>query len=166
MMFNVHVLFIQTGGSIDKDYPKVTKGYAFEITTPAVERIAIRARAGFSYDIIELLKKDSMDITDSDRQLIYTTCQETKFDKIIITHGTDTMIQTAKLLESIPGKTIVLTGSMAPEKFRETDADFNVGSAIGALSALPNGTYIAMHGRVVSANKVTRELSSGQFTFR
>jgi len=162
----VNILFIQTGGSIDKDYPKVTKGYAFEITKPAVARIANRAYAGFSYDIIELLKKDSQDITDSDRRLIYKTCEDAQQSKIIITHGTDTMIETAKVLSAITNKTIVLTGSIVPEKFRGSDADFNVGSAVGALSVLPNGTYIAMHGRVVPYSKAVRELSSGQFTFR
>lgn len=162
----VHVLFIQTGGSIDKDYPKVTKAYAFEITRPAVERITSRVRAGFTYDIIELLKKDSQDITDSDRQLIYKTCLETKFDKIIITHGTDTMIETAKVLSAIRDKTIVLTGAMVPERFRDTDADFNVGAAVGAVSVLSSGTYIAMHGRVVPYSKAVRESSTGQFTFR
>ena len=162
----VHILFIQTGGSIDKDYPKVTRAYAFEIAKPAVMRIADRIRAGFTYDIVELLKKDSQDITDSDRQLIYKTCLDSKFDKIIITHGTDTMIETAKVLSGISDKTIILTGAMVPEKFKNTDADFNVGSAVGAISVLPSGTYIAMHGRVVPYSKAVRELSTGQFTFR
>jgi L-asparaginase len=76
------------------------------------------------------------------------------------------MIETAKVLSAIQGKTIVLTGAMVPERFRDTDADFNVGSAVGAISVLPNGTYIAMHGRVVPYSKAVRELSTGQFTFR
>jgi len=162
----MNILFIQTGGSIDKDYPKVTKGYAFEITKPAVARIITNARPGFSYEIIELLKKDSQDITDSDRKLIYETCKKARQKKIVITHGTDTMIETAKVLSSIKDKAIVLTGSIVPEKFKGTDADFNVGSAVGALSALPNGIYIAMHGRVVAYSKAVRELKTGQFTFR
>jgi L-asparaginase len=162
----VNILFIQTGGSIDKNYPKVTKSYAFEITKPAVATILSNARAGFSYKIIELLKKDSQDMTDSDRKLIYETCKKAKQNKIVITHGTDTMVETAKLLSKLTNKTIVLTGSIVPEKFKDSDADFNVGSAVGALSALPHGTYIAMHGRVVPYSKAVRELKTGQFTFR
>lgn len=164
----VHVLFIQTGGSIDKDYPagKDNHGYSFLITDPAYERILKRIKPSFDFETKTILQKDSLDITDSDRQLIYKTCADSKFDKIIITHGTDTMIETAEVLSGIRDKTIILTGSMVPEKFRDTDADFNVGSAVGAISVLPSGTYIAMHGRVVPYSKVVRESSTGQFTFR
>jgi L-asparaginase len=162
----VNILFIQAGGSIDKDYPKLTKGYAFEITKPAVARIISNSRPGFSYEIIELLKKDSQDMTASDRKLIYETCKAAKQKKIVITHGTDTMLETAKALSGITNKTIVLTGSLVPEKFKGSDADFNVGSAVGALAAVPHGIYIAMHGRVITYSDAVRELKTGQFSFR
>lgn len=162
----MNILFIQTGGSIDKDYPKKIKGYAFEITEPAVKRILRRARAGFKYEIIALLQKDSQEITSEDRQLIYNTCKQAKQEKIVITHGTDTIIETATTLGDITNKTIVLTGSMIPEKFKDSDADFNVGSAVGAFSSLRPGVYLAIHGRILPYDTTTRELDTGQFTNR
>jgi len=145
------ITFIQTGGTIDKDYPAGNNnhGYSFEITTPAVKRVLEKIKIlDFEYEIIECLKKDSLDITDADREKIKKTCMETPNDKIIITHGTDTMDQTAKCLSSITGKTIVLTGAMRPEKFADSDTDFNIGLAIGAICSLSDGVYIAMYGRV------------------
>src|SRR5665213_4280306 len=102
------------------------------------------------------MKKDSQDITDSDRKLIYKTCEDAKQSKIIITHGTDTMIETAKLLSAITDKTIVLTGSIVPEKFRGSDADFNVGSAVGALSVLPTVSYTHLRAHETGRNLVCR----------
>ncbi len=145
------ITFIQTGGTIDKDYPAGDNnhGYSFEITTPAVKRILEKIKPlDFDYEVIECLKKDSLDITDDDRKKIKETCLEIENDKIIITHGTDTMNQTAKFLGDITGKTIILTGAMRPEKFTDSDADFNVGVAIGALYGLDNGVYVAMNGQI------------------
>lgn len=147
----MHITFIQTGGTIDKDYPvgDNNHGYSFEITAPAVDRVLKKINPDdFYYEIIECLKKDSLDITDADRQKIKDTCIETKNDKIIITHGTDTMVQTARFLSDIADKTIILTGAMRPEKFIDSDADFNIGVAVGALNCLPNGVYVAMHGKL------------------
>jgi L-asparaginase len=159
----MNLLFIQTGGTIDKDYPRATKGWAFEISDPAVERILERIKPSFKYKIVSLLKKDSQEITDEDRELILKTCLQEEADRIVITHGTDTMIETAHKLAIIKDKTIVLTGSMKPERFKDNDADFNVGTAIGAVESLPNGVYVAMHGRVLPYDKTLRELSTGQF---
>ncbi len=144
------VLFIQTGGTIDKNYPAGVNnhGYNFEITEPAFDRILKRIKPKFEYEAKLLLKKDSLDLEDKDRALILETCQNSSFDKIIITHGTDTMSQTAQTLAAIKDKTIVITGAMLPEKFKDSDADFNLGTAIGALSSLPPGIYIALHGQV------------------
>jgi L-asparaginase len=157
------IVFIQTGGTIDKDYPKAEKGYAFEITEPAVKRILQKTNPNFEYEIIPLLKKDSLDITDEDRNKIHQTCQKTNNNKIIITHGTDTIIQTAKKLTDIKNKTIILTGATKPEKFTDSDAQFNVGTAIGAINVLGNGVYIAMNGRIYPWNKVKRDSKTGQF---
>jgi len=145
------ITFIQTGGTIDKDYPAGNNnhGYSFEITTPAVKRVLEKIKIlDFEYEVIECLKKDSLDITDDDRQKIKETCLNNQNDKIIITHGTDTMDQTAKFLSDITDKTIILTGAMRPEKFTDSDADFNIGVAIGALCSLDNGIYVAMNGQV------------------
>jgi L-asparaginase len=157
------ILFLQTGGTIDKDYPRTTKGYAFEITTPAVERILPRINPTFEYEIKTVLRKDSQEITDADRQKIVDACDSSSIDKIVITHGTDTMIETAAALVKVPNKTIVITGSMRPEKFSDSDAPFNVGAAIGALNVLSPGIYITMNGRVYTWDKITRDYDTGQF---
>ncbi len=160
------ITFIQTGGTIDKDYPRTTKGYAFEISEPAVKRILKKLNPAFDFEIISALKKDSLEITNQDRQKIYDICEELENDKIIITHGTDTMIETAEKLSRIKGKTIIITGAMRPERFSDSDAPINVGAAIGAVNALDKGVYIAMHGLVLRWNRVTRNMTTGQFILK
>src|SRR6185503_20758207 len=118
------ILFLQTGGTIDKDYPKTFRGYNFEISEPAVKRILAKVHPNFSSTIVSVLKKDSMDFIDKDRQKIYDVCAKAKEENIIITHGTDTMVQTAEKLHTITDKRIVLTGSLRPEKFSDSDAMF------------------------------------------
>jgi len=156
--------FIQTGGTIDKDYPRTTKGYAFEIAAPAVERILEKLNPAFEYEVISALKKDSLDITEQDRSEILEICKETNSQKIIITHGTDTMLDTARVLSQIKDKTIIITGAMRPERFSNSDAPVTVGMAIGAVSVLGDGIYIAMHGRILSWDKCKRDMSTGQYT--
>lgn len=158
------ILFIQTGGTIDKDYPRQTKGYAFEITEPAVKQILNKINPAFEFEVITLLQKDSLDLTVKDKKKIFEECEKTETDKIIITHGTDTMIETAKFLSEIKNKTIVLTGAFKPEKFTNSDADFNVGTAIGAINVLEYGVYIAMNGRIFKYNLVVRDKETGKFT--
>lgn len=157
------ILFIQAGGTIDKDYPKLTNGYGFEITTPASQRILKRIKPSFQYTITEVLKKDSLDITESERDLIVEACKEADYERIIVTHGTDTMLKTAAKLAIIEKKTIVLTGAAKPEHFKNSDADFNLGTAIGAVQSLPAGVYIAMHGRVLPYDRSIRESVTGKF---
>lgn len=157
------ILFIQTGGTIDKDYPKQIQGYAFEISEPAVKRILEKVNPEFEYEIISLIRKDSTDLTVKDKKKIFEECEKNESDKIIITHGTDTMIETAKFLSEINNKTIILTGSFKPEKFTNSDADFNVGVAVGAVNVLNYGVYIAMNGRIYMYNQVIREEKTGKF---
>ena len=157
------ILFIQTGGTIDKDYPRTTAGYAFEITTPAVQRILESIQPSFEYEILPLLQKDSLDITDDDRNAIYNACLKSDLKKIIITHGTDTLIETAQKLASIKGKTIVLTAAKLPERFKNSDASFNIGMAIGVLNIIDEGIFIAMSGRVFSHNNIKRDMVTGKF---
>ncbi len=157
------ILFIQTGGTIDKDYPKTTAGYAFEITTPAVQRILENTNPSFEYEILPLLQKDSLDITDDDRNKIYESCLNSNYNKIIITHGTDTMIETALKLSAIKEKTIIITGARLPERFKNSDASFNIGVAIGYINSLEKGVYISMNGRVFPYNKVKRDITTGKF---
>lgn len=157
------IVFVQTGGTIDKDYPKARKGYAFEIGEAAVKRILQRVNPNFDFEIICLLRKDSLDITEEDRIKIYETCRKADSDKIVVTHGTDTIIATARKLAKIKNKAIVLTGAVRPEKFLDSDAPFNVGTAIGAINFLRDGVYIAMNGRVYPWSKVRRDTETGQF---
>jgi L-asparaginase len=157
------IVFIQTGGTIDKDYPRSQKGYAFEIGEPAVERILEKVHPSFDFEVVSLLKKDSLDMTEKDRERILEACQKADADKIVVTHGTDTMIETARKLSRVKNKAIVLTGAMKPEKFVDSDASFNVGVALGALSVLSNGVYVAMNGLVLPWNKVKRDERSGRF---
>lgn len=157
------IVFIQTGGTIDKDYPKIEKGYAFEIAEPAVGRILQRANPNFDFEIVSILRKDSQDITEEDRKKIGETCRKVKSKKIVITHGTDTIVETAKELRKVKNKVIVLTGAMKPEKFLDSDACFNIGTAVGAINVLNNGIYIAMNGRIYPWNNVKRNPETGQF---
>ena len=150
------ILFLQTGGTIDKDYPQASKGWAFEIHEPAVSRILIKLNPSFSYSVKSVLKKDSLEINSNDRNLLLETCQNAKENKIIITHGTDTMEETAVYLNSIKNKTIIITGSMRPEKFKDSDADLNLGMAISGVQTLSPGIYIAMHGLIIPHDKIDR----------
>jgi len=160
------ILFIQTGGTIDKDYPQLTKGYAFEITTPAVQRIMENINPNFEFQMLPLLQKDSMKITVDDRNRIYEVCLNTEINKIVITHGTDTMIETAQVLVGIKNKAIVITGAMRPQRFSNTDAEFNIGVAIGAVTMISEGVFITMNGCVFPYNNVKRDLTTGQFVFK
>ena len=157
------IIFIQTGGTIDKEYPRTTKGYAFEIGEPAVRRILEKVNPTFKFEVTSLLQKDSLEITDEDRQKIFQACREVEGDRIIITHGTDTMIETAMRLSEITDKTIVITGAMRPEKFSDSDAMFNIGVAVAAVQTLSSGVYVAMNGRVCEWDKVKRDMTTGQF---
>lgn len=156
------ILFIQTGGTIDKDYENGRKAYLFEITDPAVLRIMKRANPNFKYEVVELAKKDSLDLTDADRKKIYNYCLKSKEERIVITHGTDTMDKTAKVLAKIPNKTIVFTGASRPERFTDSDADFNLGCAVASVQTLPHGVYVAMSGRVYTYDSFKKAVD-GQF---
>ncbi len=159
------ITFVQTGGSIDKDYPRATKGYAFEIGEAAVKRILKRLNPNFDYEVVPLLQKDSLDMTDGDREKIHLTC-ENAGNRVIVTHGTDTMLKTAEKLSDIDGKVIILTGATKPELFKNSDAEFNIGTAIGAINVLEDGVYIAMNGRVYAWDEVKRDERTGKFVER
>ena len=158
----MQIAFIQTGGTIDKDYPKVTKGWAFEIAEPAFNRILEKLNPSFTYQPYEVFKKDSQEITSEDRAKLKTLCESIPEDKIIITHGTDTMAETARSLNGI-NKTIIITGAMKPERFSNSDAPINLGAAIAACQTLSKGSYLVMHGMVIPHNQIERDLQTGKY---
>jgi len=121
------------------------------------------AHATFEFEVESILRKDSLDLTDEDRGLIQRKIEGEACERIVVTHGTDTMIQTAKALQGVAGKTIVLTGSMQPARFKSTDAAFNVGVAIGAVQVLPPGVYIAMNGQIFDPAKARKNVADSRF---
>ena len=158
------ITLIQTGGTIDKDYPKSIKGWAFEIGDPAFLRIIEKLPKSIDWEIIPLLKKDSTEITDDDRNEIFETCQASSNTQIIITHGTDTLLETASSLAPIENKTIVLTGAMQPERFSNSDADLNFGMALAGVQTLSPGVYIAIQGIIAPFERLSRNLETGFYS--
>ena len=145
---------ITTGGTIDKVYFDAQSEYA--VGSPQVLEILREAHVTFDHTLESVLRKDSLELTDADRQLIRRHVEAAPANRVLITHGTDTLVQTALALEDIPHKTVVLTGSMQPARFRNTDAVFNVGVAIGAVQCLSPGVYLAMNGRVFDPRRVRK----------
>jgi L-asparaginase len=153
--------FLTTGGTIDKVYFDAKSEY--EVGPPQIVEILREAHATLDFEVESILRKDSLDMTNEDRQLIRQKIEADPCTRIVITHGTDTMIQTAKALLGLAGKTIVLTGSMQPARFKSTDATFNVGVAIGAAQVLPSGVYVAMNGQVFDPLKARKNIAEGRF---
>ena len=135
-----------TGGSIDKTYS--TQVSTFIVGAPQVDRILNESNVTFEYEVESLCRKDSLEMTDEDRQMVVEKVSVAAERLILITHGTDTMIATAQALYGIPEKVIVLTGAMQPAAFKQSDAVFNVGCAVAALQTLPEGVYLVMNGKI------------------
>ena len=152
---------ITTGGTIDKVYFDATSEY--EIGEPTVPHVFREAAVGVEWELQPLLRKDSLEMTAEDRAMIREACEAARETAILITHGTDTMSDTAESLLGIKGKTIVLTGALAPARFRVTDAIFNLGLALGAVQSKPPGVYLAMNGTVFEAGKVHKNKEAGRF---
>ena len=151
-----------TGGTLDKVYFDALSEY--QIGDPVVCDILKEARASFPFEVQSILKKDSLEISAEDRLQIVEHVKAEDCTHILITHGTDTMVDTAQCLqEEVPGKTIVLTGAMQPARFRNTDAIFNIGYAIAAAQHLPHGVYLAMNGQLFAPQSVQKNLEAGKF---
>ncbi len=135
-----------TGGTIDKIYFDALSEY--HIGPTPLPDILAENNVYVPHRVTQLMRKDSLELTDDDRQTIYDAVAASDADKILVTHGTDTMVQTGKVLADITDKTIVLTGAMQPATLRNSDAEFNVGFALAATQTLPHGVYIAMNGEV------------------
>jgi L-asparaginase len=148
------IKFYAVGGTIDKVYFDALSKY--EVGDSNINDILKNARVNFEYEVSSLLKKDSLDMTDEDRHFILKAVQSAPDDRVVITHGTDTMVETGKVLSCIKDKTIVLTGAMEPAKFKTSDAVFNLGSAVAAVQALPCGVYIVISGRIFTPDNVRK----------
>lgn len=150
-----------TGGTIDKIYFDAKSEY--EVGEPQIGDILRETGVGFPFEITSLMRKDSLDMTDADRGTIRTAVEGCAEHHILITHGTDTMTDTAAALQHIAGKTIVLTGALNPARFRGSDAIFNIGGAVVAAQSMPPGIYIVMNGRVFDALKVRKNRDKNRF---
>jgi L-asparaginase len=154
------ITIFTTGGTIDKVYFDAKGGY--EVGVPMVPQLLQEGRvAGIT--VVELLRKDSLQMTDADRELIRAAVANCAAERIILTHGTDTMVETASALRPMAHKVIVLTGAMQPARFKDSDAPFNLGLAVGAVQTLPPGIYIAANGRIYPADKVRKNRELGRF---
>lgn len=155
------IKIITTGGTIDKIYFDAKNEY--QVGDPQIGEVLKEANVGISYEIASLMRKDSLELTDEDRRLIYQAVKSAHQRHIVVTHGTDTMIDTAKVLKKVADKVVVLTGAMQPAKFRFTDAVFNIASAIAAVQLLPEGVYIAMNGRIFDPERVRKNITLNRF---
>ena len=158
-MSKLHIF--TTGGTIDKVYFDALS--EFQVGTTALDAILKEANVAVDYDITSLMKKDSLELTELDRTAIHAAVSASPATAILITHGTDTMAETARRLSDIEGKTIVLTGAMQPARLRSTDAIFNVGFAVAAARLQAAGVYIAMNGNLFPAATVRKDRAAGRF---
>lgn len=155
------IKFFTAGGTIDKVYFDALSNY--KVGDSQIDKMLKDAHVNFTYEVMSLLKKDSLEMTDEDRLLIRDAVQKESNDKIVITHGTDTMVKTALQLQNIPDKVIVLTGAMEPSIFKTSDALFNLGSAVAAVQTLSYGVYIAISGRIFTPDNVHKNRDLQQF---
>jgi L-asparaginase len=143
-----------TGGTIDKIY--YDRLSEFQVGDPQVADVLRPIHPGFDFAVTTLLRKDSLEMTAEDRELVRRAVENEPSERILVTHGTDTMAETGRALAGIPGKTIVLTGALAPARFKESDAVFNLGFAFACVQLLPPGVYLAMNGRVFDPWRVRK----------
>ena len=155
------IAIFTTGGTIDKVYFDA-KGH-YHVGSPMVRELLVHARLQEIPEVVELLRKDSLEMTDADRQLIRTAVAECDAPRVLVTHGTDTMVATARALAGIVGKTIVLTGALQPGRFADSDAAFNLGLAFGAVQLCSPGVYVVANGTVFPADKVRKNLELNRF---
>jgi L-asparaginase len=156
------VRLLVTGGTFDKEYNELD-GSLFFRKTHLSEMLALgRCRVPLSVETLMMI--DSLNMTVTDRRRILTACRKAREKRLVITHGTDTMVDTARVLgRALLAKTVVLTGAMIPYKFGSSDGMFNLGSAIAYAQSLPPGVYVAMNGRAFDWNKVRKNRAKGEF---
>ncbi len=155
------LLIVTTGGTIDKIYFDDMSDY--QIGDPQIGQILQQLQVGFEFEVNAMMRKDSLHFTQQDRDAIYTAVADSDARHVLITHGTDTMVQTALQLADIPNKTMVLTGALNPARFRDSDAVFNIGCAVGAVQTLPPGAWIAMSGCIWDPHEVRKNRDKNRF---
>ncbi len=156
------IQILVTGGTFDKEYNELDGSLYFKETH--LQEMLEKGRSRLDLQIETLFMKDSLEFTENERAKIQQACAKASSDRILITHGTDTMTQTAEFLANqISDKTIVLTGAMIPYKFGSSDGMFNLGSALAFVQILPPGVYISMNGKIFEAGNVRKNLSKGEF---
>jgi L-asparaginase len=156
------ILVLTTGGTIDKNYFDSLSEY--QIVDSGIPALLAEARVALPIRVVELMRKDSLELTDADRALVAQAAREAPETHIVVTHGTDTMTETARVLAAqAPGKTVCLTGALSPARFAETDAPFNLGMAFATAQVAPPGVWIAMSGQVFDGLKVRKDRAAGKF---
>ena len=155
------IIFLATGGTFDKVYYDALSDY--RIGDPQVSSILKQAKVTLDYQIEAIIGKDSLDLNDADRVVLRERIAKDANIHFIVIHGTDTMVETARALRGINGKTIVLTGAMQPARFKNSDAEFNTGFALAAVQLLKPGVYIVMNGEIFTADKVRKNRDKGCF---
>tara|TARA_A100001015_G_scaffold191261_1_gene213096 strand:+ start:254 stop:739 length:486 start_codon:yes stop_codon:yes gene_type:complete len=159
----MNIRIFVTGGTFDKEYDEINGNLYFKKTH--IREMLDLGRSKIDVNISTLMMKDSLEMKNEDRALILDNCLKAKEDKIIITHGTDTMVETAKSIAARKlNKTVVLTGAMIPYKFGSSDGLFNLGAAIGFVQSLNHGVYIAMNGKYFNHDEVEKNNDIGEFT--
>lgn len=152
---------LTTGGTIDKVYFDAKS--SFQVGASPVTELLKEANLSIEIRVSEVMRKDSLEMADDDRARIRGAVEACPSSQIVITHGTDTMVQTGCALLGIAGKTIVLTGAMQPARFRATDALFNVAAALTAVQILPPGVYLAMNGRIFDPRTTRKNVAENRF---
>jgi L-asparaginase len=155
------ISFLTTGGTFDKVYFDAKS--EFYIGEPMIDSILDEANISFGYEVISILKKDSLDIDDSDRETIRKAVLDSDNNMIIVTHGTDTMVETANCLSGIDNKTIILVGAMQPARMRLSDASYNIGVATTAVQLLPAGVHLAMNGQIFNPANTRKNRQQSRF---
>jgi len=161
MGMRMHIVFLTTGGTIDKVYFDAMS--RFEVGETVVAKILREGGVTFDFEVVPLMRKDSLEIGDEDRAAIRAAVAVREETRIIVTHGTDTMVDTARVLASLSGKTIVMTGALSPARFQASDAVFNIGMAVAAVQTCPPGVWIAMSGQVFRYDEVRKNRDLNRF---
>jgi L-asparaginase len=157
----MHITFITTGGTIDKVYFDAQS--RFEVGETTLEHMLRQGEVAFDYAIVPLMRKDSLELDAADRAAIRAAIEASDDRRFVITHGTDTMVETALALEGIEDRVIVLTGALSPARFQQSDAPINIGLALGAAQTCPPGVYLAMNGRIFPPHGVRKNRERNRF---